>query len=374
MPDHNDGAAEPAPDAGSVASKREAQQRADAIHSFRQELGRLEAQGVLVLSEEQRRSVNTHLVRTLAELAQRFDIDTTESQKQISVGMRLASTIGALALCAAVVLFFFRFWGLMTTPLQVGIVAATPVLLVLAAEYTSRRERTLYFTSLIVLVAFAAFILDLNVLGGIFNITPSPNAFLAWGLFALALAYRFSLGLPLVAGLVCLIVWLGGVITQAAGFFWGDMPARPEAFIAGGVLAIGAVLLFKHRDYLDFPGVYRLTGLCAIFFAMLFLSVKISGSYLPLSESNVAILYELLGMSLAAAAIWFGIKRGFKHLVSAAGAFFVLFLYCRLFQWWWDWMPKYLFFLIIGAISLGLLAVFQRVRKAPAVTAEEARI
>ena len=42
------------------------------------------------------------------------DIDTTQTLKEMSWGMRIASTIGALALAAAVYFFFYRFWGLMT--------------------------------------------------------------------------------------------------------------------------------------------------------------------------------------------------------------------------------------------------------------------
>ena len=41
---------------------------------------------------------------------------------------------------------------------------------------------------------------------------------------------------------------------------------------------------------------------------------------------------------------------------------FVVFLYVRLHAWWWDWMPKYLFFLLIGMIALVLLFVFRRMR------------
>ncbi len=363
MPDRStNAAAATAADIGQLTSKLQAQKRADAIRCFQEELGRLEAQSVLILSEEQRRSVNSHLVKTLAELSERFDIDTTDSQKQISIGMRVASTIGSIALCAAVFLFFFRFWGLLNTPLQVGILLATPVLLVFAAEFVSRRERTLYFTSLIALVAFAAFVLNLNVLGTIFNLTSSPGAFLAWGLFALALAYRFSLRLLLIAGLGCLMIWFAAVVSEAAGIFWIAMPARPEPFILAGLLIFAAGGLHGRRAHPEFPDVYRMLGVACAGLAMLALAAKISTSYLLTSETGVAALYQALGMAGMAAAIWFGARRGFTDVVNLAASFFVLLLYCRLFQWWWDWMPKYLFFLIIGGISLGLLAVFRKVR------------
>jgi hypothetical protein len=64
-----------------------------------------------------------------------------------------------------------------------------------------RRERSLYFASLIALVAVACFVLNLSALSRIFNITPSPNAFLAWAASSLLLAYGYGLKLVLVAWL-----------------------------------------------------------------------------------------------------------------------------------------------------------------------------
>jgi hypothetical protein len=40
----------------------------------------------------------------------------------------------------------------------------------------------------------------------------------------------------------------------------------------------------------------------------------------------------------------------------------VVFLFTRLQAWWWKWMPKYLFFLVLGLIAFGLLLVFRRIR------------
>ncbi|MGH7164243.1 MAG: DUF2157 domain-containing protein, partial [Nitrospiraceae bacterium] len=40
----------------------------------------------------------------------------------------------------------------------------------------------------------------------------------------------------------------------------------------------------------------------------------------------------------------------------------VIQLYTKFFDWWWDWMAKYLFFLLLGLIAVLLLLVFQRLR------------
>lgn len=111
--------------------------------------------------------------------------------------MRIASALGGSALCVAVVLFFMRYLGYWPTWVQVTALIAVPVLLTLGAEFVAWRERILYYTALITLVAFGAFVADLSILGSILNVAPTPNAFAVWGLFGMALAYRFGVRLVL---------------------------------------------------------------------------------------------------------------------------------------------------------------------------------
>ena len=62
---------------------------------------------------------------------------------------------------------------------------------------------------------------------------------------------------------------------------------------------------------------------------------------------------EFVGLLTTSGAIWLGIKRQWDGIVNLGSVFFTIFLFCRLYHWWWDWMPKYLFFAIIGAIAGG---------------------
>ena len=347
---------------GEMASKREAQQRADRIRAFREELGALEREGALELSGEQRQRLDAYLEEKLAELVRQFDIDTTESQRQVSWGMRIASTIGALALCAAVYLFFYRYWGLLTTPVQVALLAVTPVLCLLGAQFAARRERTLYFTSLICLAAFAAFVTNLTVLGGIFNVTPSPGAFLAWSLFALLLAYHYRLRLLLLAGLVCGIIYGAALVAMLAGVFWGNLIENPENLIVPGLLVLGASRLAPRRTPPEFPAVYHLTGLFTVFLAVFVLSITARASYLPVEHKYAEVFYQVAGLAGTAFTVWMGIRQRQAGVVYLGAGFFILLLYARFVDWWWDWMPKYLFFLVIGLISVGLLVLFKRLR------------
>jgi hypothetical protein len=342
-------------------TKREAQQRADRLRVFRQEWEALERQGVLSWPAEQRAAVESYVDQALGDLAARYDIDTTDTQKQFSWGMRIASTLGGLALCAAVYLFFYRIWGWLGTPAQVGILILAPLASLAATHFAATRDRTLYYATLLSLVAFGCFVLNLNALGAIFQVTPSPNAFLAWGALGVSLAYAYGLRLPLAAGLVCLWLWAAAVIASASGH-WLAVPQRPENFLAPGLALIGCSFLsFPRQD--DFPVVYRLLGLLSVFVTVAVLSEVDQASYLPMAPKRVEIFYQLIGFGATGGAMWQSIRRGWQAELYLSAAFFLFFFYARLVHWWWDWMPRYLFFFLIGLISLGLLALFRRLRR-----------
>src|SRR5215831_16935292 len=112
----------------------EAQARVDRIASFTQELAALHHDGVLSLTEDQRRAVAAYHHDLVSTLSSRFDVDRGFDERRMSIGMRVASLIGALALSAAVYLFFYRIWGQLSTTMQVAIVVAAPLLGIGATE------------------------------------------------------------------------------------------------------------------------------------------------------------------------------------------------------------------------------------------------
>jgi uncharacterized membrane protein len=339
-----------------------AQQSADRIRVLRQELASEELQSVLALTPDQRSRFEDWSRARLAALAQQFDIDTTTSQKRVSWAMRIASTLGALALCAAVVLFFTRYWGFLDTPVQLAILILTPLLLLAGVEFAAQRERTFYFTGLLALVALASFILNLAVVGDIFNITSTERALLAWGAFSMALAYRYGLRLMLTLGLLLVIGYAAAALTAGMGHQWFDFYDRPEHFLLLGLFVFTIPLYRKHPHNTDFPSVYRLVGALTFFITLFALAEQGSASYLPWETINIERFYEIAGLILSAAAIWWGIVRNWNSLVNTGTAFFILFLFRRLYHWWWDWMPRYLFFALIGVLGIALLVAFKRVR------------
>src|SRR5258706_11832847 len=332
----------------SMLDRLKPQERADRLRIFRRELEDLERQKVLELTLEQRARLDAHIGRVLQDLAAQYDVDTTESQREVSLGMRIASALGGLALCAAVVLFLARYMGYWPTAIQVSVLAAGPILLTLSAEIAAQRERTLYYAALIGLVAFAAFVANLSMLGAIFNLAPTPNALAVWGLFGLALAYHFGVRLVLAASLVMVVGWLSAATSSWRGWWGFEVERRPEEVMLAGLLIAAAPLTLRHTSRLDFPPVFRLVGMLTFFLPMIFLSAEGQRSYLPWEPRTVEHFYQVAGVVAAAGAIWIGIRKNWTGVVNTGVAFFTIFLFFRLVGWWWDWMPKYLFFRLIG--------------------------
>ena len=342
-------------------NKDQAQLRADRVRAFQEELAAVEREGVLTLSDEQRAPLWAHHTRLLATLAEAFDVDVTGEQKQLSWGMRIIAFLGAAAISAAVYFLFHRFWGHLHTAIQVAVLVSAPVLGVVGVQRAARRERTGYFAAIVALVAFACFVLDLAMLGQVFNITPSQNAFLAWAAFALILAYGFDLRLLQIAGILSLMGYLAATVGVWRGCYWLSTGERPEHFIVAGAFIFGLSFI-PHRGFTAFPGAYRLFGLLAVLIAILVLGNWGAGSTLPLHPKTVEHLYQVAGFVVSGVVIWAGVRQHWPGTTNLGSTFFAIFLYTKFFDWWWDWMPRYLFFLVLGLVAILLLLVLKRLR------------
>ncbi len=339
-----------------------AQQAADRVRILREALASNEIESVLALTPDQQKRFDEWSTAKLLALAEQFDVDTTASQKRVSWGMRIASTIGGIAICAAVILFFMRYWGYLDTWLQLAIVIATPLLSLLGAEVMARRERTRYFTGLLALVALASFVMNLGAVGSIFNIVSTERSLLAWGGLALVMAYRYGLRLMLALGLLLVMSYFAAAFSAEMGYHWLEFYEWPEHFLLLGLLVLALSFYLSNPNHRTFVPVYRLVGSLTVFIAILSLAEWGVPSYLPWESINVERLYEILGLLLSAGAIWLGISRNWTGLVNTGASFFTIFLFTRLYHWWWDWMPKYLFFATIGALGIGLVLAFKRIR------------
>jgi len=354
-------------------SKTEAQRRADQIESFQAELKIIEQENVVSLSEEQHSVIDKYHGKLLEQLIASFDIDSSKREKQLSLGMKMASFLGALGLSASVFFLFYQFWGRYPTNLQVAILIGAPIICLVAVLVASYREKTGYFSKLFGLLCLACFILNLSMLGQIFNITSSENVFLIWALLAFLLAYGTDARLLLVAGLICIASYLSAKTGTWNGLYWIYFGMRPENFFpAAGILFMVSYL--PHEKFSGFAATYRIFALILFFIPVLILSNWGIASYLDYTRAEIEIIYQVAGFISSGAVILFGIKKSLPEVVNTGNVFFTIFLYTKFYDWWWDWMPKYLFFLVIGLSAIFFLLIFKRIRNSYTKKLKEVRV
>ncbi len=345
---------------GSPPSSREkAQQRADRIGAFRDELADLEREGALRLTEEQRAALDFHHSGLLEQLAKTYDVDRSERQKRLSAGMKAATLLGALALAAALYTFLFRFWGGMPVALQAAVAVAAPILLVAGMEVASRREKTLYVTLLLGLLSGASFVIGLPVLAGLFNVALPPASILAWAAFCGALAYAYGLRLLLVAAILFFLGY-AGTLSGPTDCVWEAFGHRPEAFLPAGALLFAVPRVAPNRTLAGFPAAFRTFGLLALFLPILILGRAGNASVLRLGPGTIEAGYQLLGFVLATLAVWLGVRSAWPEVTNVAGGAFVVYLYVKLYDWWWAFLPRWVFFLLLGLVAVGLLLLLRR--------------
>jgi uncharacterized membrane protein len=346
----------------SAVSRSEAQQRADEIQVFQRELARLEHEGALQLTAEQRAALALHQEHVLAQYTQSFDIDRNTQAKQLSLGMRAASFLGALALAASVFFLFRQFWGNFTSGVQVAILITAALASFGASIWMQGRDSSGYFTKLAAMVAFACFVLDLVMLGQIFNITPSDKALIPWAALAFLLAYTCELRLLQAAGILCLIAYVSARTGTWGGMYWLDFGTRPENFFPAALGLLVFPRIVNHHRFPGFASQYRVFGLLTLFLPMLVLANWGYGSYFEADADLVEGFYQMCGFAGSAAAIYWGIRKQASELFNTGTVFFVIFLYTKFFDWWWEIMPKYLFFLVLGLTAVLFLLVIRRLR------------
>ena len=344
-------------------TKTTAQQRTDQIHAFNLELAELTHEQVLKLSAEQQAAIDDYQQSLFSQFRSDFDIDHSQQEKQLSLGMRIASFLGAVAMAASVFFLFYQFWGRLGTASQVVILISLSLISFVATVIVASKDASGYFTKLVGLVAFACFVLNIAMFGQIFNITPTDNALLVWAALALLLAYAYDVRLLQVAGVLCIIALVSARVGAWSGMYWIHFGERPENFFPVAILLFFLPQWLNHTRFSGFALSYRVFGITTLLLPMLVLAHWGYGSYLNIDPDIVEGGYQLLGFTLSGVLIWYGIRRNWAHVVNTGVTFFVIFIYTKFFDWWWDVMPKYLFFLVLGLVAILSLVILKRLRK-----------
>ena len=342
-------------------SREDAQSRADRIRPFTDELETLRREGVLRLSPEQLAAIETHHAALLARYEREYNTDVSAAQKRMSRGMRLMATLAALALSAAIVLLMLRVWGLLSTAGQVGVLAGLPIASLALLELASRRRTLQFLVGLLGLVTFAAFVLDVEAMAQMFAVAPRPEGLLAYGVVAIGLAYGYGLRVLLVTGAMLLAGWFTAMTVHLSGAWWGAALERPEGVgVAGAILFASGLVPDASRP--AFAAWYRGMGLTLILGALILLGQQGELSWLRVDAAPIEVAYILLSLMVGVAAIVAGTRMGWAEVASVGAVGFATALVVRLTDWWWGWMPHWVFFLAVGCVAIAVLLAFRWVR------------
>jgi hypothetical protein len=163
-------------------------------------------------------------------------------------------------------------------------------------------------------------------------------------------------------GILALAGFIAARVGSWSGMYWLSMGERPENFFLPALLTFAIPLLFNLRYYNGFAVIYRVFACLMFLIPVLVLSNWGYGSYFAGDADIIEGGYQLVGFIVSAGLIALGIRYQWTDVINTGNIFFVIFLYTKFFDWWWDIMPKYLFFLVIALSSLLLLFVYKRIR------------
>ena len=310
--------------------------------------------------------IERELHETLAAKYQRASWD-------IGVIIRWALILGAIMLGIGLMTFF------LTIIQSEGMVAIVLTLLCGLSYYFgfSLISGASYPKSGNALIAVACLLLcgDIFVIGHLLSTGSGhwPMLLLIAAVMYFAVAYLHNNTLVLVFGLIALATWFGtesGYISGWGAYFLGlNYPMR-FALVSPVVVLIGYLHTSLNVNVPEsFVKAYYAVGLLYINLSLWIMSIF--GNYGDIDIWRKASQVELLVFSLiwaiADVAIFLiGSRSRNRMFTGFAIVFFILNLYTRYFEWFWDDMRKSLFFIVLGAISIAVGLFFERRIKANA--------
>lgn len=333
------------------------------ILAFREELTALEAEGVVAPDDAALAPIRAHHDALLASISVREDVDLTRSEARLSTGMRIATVLGAAALSAAWGFFVAAAWDDLGRTARLALVAIPPILLTFGTAIAARRETSGYVANIVGTVAAIALGVNLAAIGVLYDLPDSRRLFLAVGTFAMLLAYGHGLAMPLLIGIAGLGGWLWSLAAIPQGRWWDGVFGQLE-FLA--LLGLGAMLMpaITRKGPPGFVMVWRTAGAIGVVSALLILGLSANASFFDgANDDMVEASYQLLGGAAFTVMVWQGLVRDRIELVRAGTVGLALLLMFRMVDWFWDWIPKWLFFLVVGAIAFGALLLLRRLRR-----------
>jgi len=345
-------------------------------------------------------------------------------ERKLSRGVTILINLGAVVLAAGLIIFFASNWIEFGRAAKIAsLFALTLFFYLVGFELTG--EGRWNFPKLGLALIFLGCIMfgvDILLLALIYDLTAEH----AWSLLMdsvawLAIAYLVRSRLILYLGLIGVVSWFGAEVGYLWGAYWIYL-GRPFHFIGLGICLVAVAGIHAWRGQRSFAAPYALVGLLLVYLSSLILSIfdlqrefravewqapvavwlMLYGPYLlalaalvvlqlrwrrtTLTDPPVLVILFLLGLTvlisviawepghrefwfillltiLTSAGIYLGIAWESPVFLNTSMVFFAVNVYTRFYEYFWDAMPKSLFFIIGGTALMAGGIWVERLRR-----------
>jgi uncharacterized membrane protein len=345
-------------------------------------------------------------------------------ERKLGRGVTILINLGAIILAAGLIIFFASNWIEFGRAAKIAsLFALTLFFYLLGFELTQQGRWNFPKLGLaLIFLGCVLFGVDILLLALIYDLTAEHawSLLMDWAVW-LAIAYLVRSRLILFLGLIGVVSWFGAEVGYLWGGYWIYL-GRPLHFIGLGACLLAIAGIHAWREQRSFSAPYALVGLLLIYLSTLILSIfdvqrgfraetwsaplavwlMLLGPYLFALTALVIIhlgwrrttlanppalvvLFLLAVMLLSSVIAWTPGHREFWFillltLLTSAGiylgiawessvflntsiVFFAVNVYTRFYEYFWDAMPKSLFFIIGGATLIAGGIWVERVRR-----------
>jgi len=111
-----------------------------------------------------------------------------------------------------------------------------------------------------------------------------------------------------------------------------------------------------------FVPITRFVALAVGLLSLLVLSASGASSASSLDVRVIEALYQGVMLLVCIGALVVAVRQGWNETVALVSVVFALFLLIRYVDWFWDVLPRYLFFLTLAALAFVWLLAMRRMR------------
>jgi uncharacterized membrane protein len=331
-------------------------------------------------------------------------------ERKLGRGVTILINLGAIVLGAGLLTFFASNWIEFERASKIASLFALTLFFYLAGFELTQPGRVTFpkLGVALIFLGCVMFGLDIVLLGLIYDLTAEH----AWSLLMnwtvwLAVAYLARSRLVLFLGLVGIVTWFGAEVGYCWGGYWLYL-GRPYHFIGLGACLLAVAGVHAWRSQRAFATSWALAGLLVVYLSTLMLSVfdlqknfRLDPAappglvrlllYGPFAFAALALLiihfgwrrsrltdrptlvvfalmvvmvlasgiastpdsrelwFILILTLLTSAGIYLGVVWESAVVLNTSLVFFAINLYTRFYEYFWDAMPKSLFFIVGGA-------------------------